>query len=35
MTLALVSGALALWLGADAVLLRMHHAIEWLVNARL
>jgi Zn-dependent protease with chaperone function len=35
MTLTLVSGALALWLGADPVLLRMHHAIEWLVNARL
>jgi hypothetical protein len=31
----LSSAALAWWQMADVVLLRVHRAIEWLVNARL
>lgn len=34
LTIALLSGALGLWLGSDLVLLGMHHSSEWLVNAR-
>ena len=34
MTVALASGALGLWLRLDFVLLGVHHATEWLVNAR-
>ena len=31
---ALMSGAVGAWLTADVVLLKAHHAIEWMVNVR-